>query len=59
MKKNKTFDCLEFKDKAQEEIYENIRNLSAIEEIEYFKSKVEHSSFKDFVNNLSLSLKVA
>ena len=33
----KAFDCIAFKEKAQAEIYEEIRNLSRAEQIEYFK----------------------
>ena len=32
----KTFDCVEMKRKAQEEIYEETKNLSREEELEYF-----------------------
>ncbi len=35
-KKVKEFDCLEFKYKAQERIYNEIKNLSYQEEITYF-----------------------
>jgi hypothetical protein len=33
----KTFDCLEFKRKAQERIYEETKHLTTEEQIEYFK----------------------
>lgn len=33
----KRFDCLEFKCKAQEQIYEETKHLSTAEKIEYFK----------------------
>jgi hypothetical protein len=36
-KTKKTFDCIAFKEKAQAEIYEETRNLSRAEQIEYFK----------------------
>ena len=32
----KTFDCVEMKRKIQEEIYEETKNLSREEELEYF-----------------------
>ena len=32
----KTFDCVEMKRKAQEKIYEETKNLSREEELEYF-----------------------
>ena len=34
----KTFDCVEMKRKAQEEVYEETRRLSRAEEIEYFRA---------------------
>lgn len=52
-KKVKTFDCLEFKYKAQERIYNEIKNLSPDEEKAYFNSKVKEGSFKDFVASLT------
>jgi hypothetical protein len=48
-KKVKTFDCLEFKYKAQERIYNEIKNLSRDEEKAYFNRKVKEGSFSDFV----------
>ncbi len=32
-----TFDCIEFKRRAQARIYEKIKDLSHVEEIEYFR----------------------
>ena len=37
----KTFDCVEMKRKAQEKIYEQIKDLSLDEEIEYFNKAGE------------------
>jgi hypothetical protein len=34
---NKTFDCVEMKRKAQKEIYEETKDLSREEQIEYFR----------------------
>ncbi|HPA44702.1 MAG TPA: hypothetical protein PLZ55_03905 [bacterium] len=39
----KTFDCVEMKRKAQERIYEEIRDLTPEKEIEYF-----HKAAEDF-----------
>lgn len=50
--KTKDFDCLEFKYKTQERIYNEIKNLNPEEEKEYFNRKVKESSFKDFVESL-------
>ena len=36
-KAEKSFDCLEFKDRVQEKIYTEIRDLTHEEEIEYFE----------------------
>ncbi|GAB1541036.1 hypothetical protein NUACC21_37060 [Scytonema sp. NUACC21] len=40
----KDFDCLEFKQQAQEEISEDIKSLTPKEQIEYFRQKAESSS---------------
>jgi hypothetical protein len=37
----KTFDCVEMKRKAQEKIYEDIKDLTLEEEIEYFRKGAE------------------
>jgi hypothetical protein len=37
----KTFDCVEMKRKAQEKIYEETKDLSLDEEIEYFQKAGE------------------
>jgi len=49
-KKIKNFNCLEFKDKVQEQIYNEIRDLSPEQEIEYFRNSVKQGSFKHFFN---------
>ncbi len=53
-KKAKTFDCIEFKYKAQERIYNDIKNLSPDEEIAYFNRKVQEGTFSDFVRLVTL-----
>lgn len=40
-KKQKSFDCIEFKRKAQEEIYEEIKEMSWEEEVAYFQREAE------------------
>ena len=40
-KTKKRFDCLAFKDKAQAEIYEEIKNLSPEEEVRYWRRATE------------------
>ncbi|MBI5323732.1 MAG: hypothetical protein HZB41_00345 [Ignavibacteriae bacterium] len=47
--KEKTFDCLEFKYKAQERIYNDIKNLSPEEEKAYFNRKVKEGSYWDII----------
>ncbi|MCX6645043.1 MAG: hypothetical protein NTY09_01590 [bacterium] len=37
----KDFDCVEMKRKAQEKIYEDIKDLTLEEEIEYFRKGAE------------------
>jgi hypothetical protein len=50
--KEKTFDCLEFKYKAQERIYKIIKDFSPEEEIAYFNNKAKEGPFRDFVASL-------
>jgi hypothetical protein len=38
-KTEKGFDCIEFKRRVQAEIYEEIKELSSVEEIEYFRRR--------------------
>jgi hypothetical protein len=40
-KVEKNFDCLKFKQQAQEKISEEIQNLTPTEQIEYFRQKAE------------------
>ena len=40
-KTEKTFDCLAYKDRVQAEIYEEIRDLTPQEQIEYFNRRAE------------------
>ncbi|BAZ12122.1 hypothetical protein NIES4071_39500 [Calothrix sp. NIES-4071] len=42
-KVEKDFDCLEFKQKAQEEAFENIKNLTREEQIRYYRTIAESS----------------
>jgi hypothetical protein len=34
----KSFDCLEFKQQAQTQIYQEIKHLSTLEKIQYFRN---------------------
>ena len=44
----KDFDCLEFKQKAQEEAFENIKNLTPKEQINYYRTIAESSPLGDW-----------
>ena len=39
----KTFDCLKMKEEIQAKIYEDIKDMSAAEELAYFHKKSENS----------------
>ncbi len=43
-KVEKDFDCLKFKQQAQEKIPKQIKNLTPTEQIEYFRQEAESSS---------------
>ena len=40
-KTDKAFDCLQFKDRAQEEVYEEIKGLTREQQVEYFRQSAE------------------
>ena len=46
-KSEKTFDCIAFKQAAQLQIHEEIKNMSREEQIAYFHSKAETGHFKE------------
>jgi len=41
---NKTFDCLKMKEEIQAKIYEEIKDMSASEELAYFNKKSKNSA---------------
>lgn len=45
--KKKTFDCVEMKNKIQEQVYEDIKNLTPEEEMDYFKKSAETGPFSE------------
>jgi hypothetical protein len=49
---DKKFDCLEFKQKAQEEIYQDTKNLSQTQQIEYFRQRIESSRLGEWWQSL-------
>ena len=40
----KTFDCLKMKTEIQAKIYEEIKDMSAVEELTYFRKKSQNSA---------------
>ena len=51
-KSNEGFDCLAFKWRVQEQIYEEIKGKTAEEQILYFRHHVETGPFSDLVKRL-------
>lgn len=51
-KKDKGFDCLDFKEKAQTRIYERIKDLTPEEQIEYFRDRAENGPLGDWWKSL-------
>jgi hypothetical protein len=45
---DKGFDCLAFKERVQAEIYEEIKDLSPEQEVEYFRKSVETGPFAEW-----------
>ena len=39
----KTFDCLKMKEELQAKVYEDIKDMSAAEELAYFNKKAQNS----------------
>jgi hypothetical protein len=48
----KSFDCVEFKRQAQARIYEEIKDLTSSEEIEYFRRMAENGPFADLIKRM-------
>jgi hypothetical protein len=46
--KEKNFDCLAYKDMVQSEIYEETKDMSGEELIDYFRKSVETGPFAEF-----------
>ena len=44
-KVGKTFNCLEYKDRVQAKIYEEIKDLSIEQQVAYFRKRAESGSF--------------
>ena len=44
----KKFDCIEFKRKSQERIYEDIKDMSWEQEVQYFQKRAETGPLGDW-----------
>ena len=55
MATTKDFDCIAFKRAAQERIYEQIQNMTPVEEIAWFKQKVESGPYGELWKRISAS----
>ena len=49
MKKDKAFDCVEMKRRIQEKIYEETKNMTHEELLEYFHKRIANSRFASFL----------
>ena len=47
-KAKKTFDCLAYKDRVQEEIYEKIKDMTVQEQIDYYNRAAETGPLGDW-----------
>jgi hypothetical protein len=48
-KRNKAFDCVEMKRRIQEQIYEETKNMTHEELLEYFHERIANSRFAAFL----------
>jgi len=48
----KSFDCIEYKRRVQQEIYEKIKDMTPEQEIEFFRKAVETGPFASLVRAL-------
>ncbi|MCR4293158.1 MAG: hypothetical protein NUV76_09825 [Candidatus Kuenenia sp.] len=58
MNTDKEFNCVDFKHETQMQIYREIKNLTAEEEIEYFRRRAESSVFGKWWKKLQARLGV-
>lgn len=49
MKKDKAFDCVEMKRRIQEKIYEETKDMTHEELLEYFHMRIANSRFASFL----------
>jgi hypothetical protein len=47
-RKDRRFDCIAFKREVQARMYEETRNLSSEQLLEYFRRKVEEGPFAEY-----------
>jgi hypothetical protein len=55
--KPKTFDCVEFKRRAQEEIYQQIKGMTHEQELAYFREQAECGPFGEWWKRIKESTK--
>ena len=58
MKKNKTFDCVEMKRRIQEQIYEETKNMTHEELLEYFHERIANSRFASLLQRSESSQRI-
>jgi hypothetical protein len=49
MRNNKAFDCVEMKRRIQERIYEETKDMTHEELLEYFRKRIANSRFASFL----------
>ncbi len=50
--KSKTFDCIAYKRKVQEQIYEETKHMTSDEQIQYFRRRAEEGSLAEWWRNV-------
>jgi len=58
MRKNKAFDCVEMKRRIQEQIYEETKNMTHEELLEYFHNRIANSRFASFLQQSESQQKI-
>lgn len=52
VKTTKGFDCLAFKDRAQEAIYDEVKELTIAEQVEYYNRRAETGPLGEWWRNV-------
>jgi hypothetical protein len=53
VKTEKEFDCIAFKDRVQSEIYQDIKDMSISEQVQYYRDAVANGPFAEHWKKLS------